>query len=49
VAIADPMREQGRAESDIEGLGIFSSIGLREFDETPKAALDVWERFRSEE
>jgi hypothetical protein len=49
VAIADPMREQGRSESDIEGLGIFSSIGLREFDGTPKLALATWERFRSGE
>jgi hypothetical protein len=49
VAIADPMREQGRSESDIEGLGIFSSIGLREFDGTPKPALAVWLGFRAAE
>jgi hypothetical protein len=47
-AIADPMREQGRAESDIEGLGIFSSIGLRAVDTSPKAALAVWEQYRRE-
>lgn len=47
-AIADPMREQGRSERDIEGLGIFSSIGLRRFDETPKPALDLWQRYRAE-
>ena len=46
-AIADPMREQGRSESDITTLGLFASIGLREYDGTPKPAMAIWDTYRS--
>jgi hypothetical protein len=42
------MRAEGRAESDIEGLGMFSSVGLTHFDGTPKPALALWNAYRSE-
>jgi hypothetical protein len=42
------MRQQGRSESDIEGLSTFASIGLQRFDGTPKPALAVWDAFRQE-
>jgi hypothetical protein len=47
-AIADPMREQGRSESDISTLGLFASIGLREHDGTPKPAMAIWDAYRAE-
>ncbi|MFH2103123.1 MAG: hypothetical protein ABIJ39_07185 [Chloroflexota bacterium] len=40
------MEEQGHG-GDIGTLGLFSAVGLREFDGTPKAALAVWDRFRN--
>lgn len=43
---AEAMRAQGASEADIETLGIFGSVGLREFDGTPKPALEVWDSFR---
>jgi len=46
-AIADPMRDQGRTETDISTLGLFASIGLREFDGTPKPAMTIWDSYRS--
>ena len=46
-AIADPMREQGRSESDITTLGLFASIGLRQHDGTPKPAMAIWDGYRS--
>lgn len=46
-AIADPMRNQGRTETDISTLGLFASIGLREFDGTPKPAMSIWDSYRS--
>lgn len=48
-SISQAMRDQGRDESEIEGLRMFAPIGLREADGTPKPALEVWERFRGEE
>ena len=41
------MRQQGLGERDIESLGMFASVGLREFDDSPKLALQVWDSFRS--
>ena len=48
-SFAEAMRAEGRPESDIETLGFFAALGLREFDGTPKPALAVWESFRAEE
>ncbi len=41
------MRDQGRTEADIDTLGLFASIGLREFDGTPKPAMSIWDSYRS--
>ncbi len=43
------MRDQGRAETDVETLSMFANVGLREADNTPKPALEVWDRFRQGE
>ena len=43
---AAAMRDQGRSQVDIDTLGMFSAVGLRESDGTPKAALAVWDGFR---
>jgi hypothetical protein len=42
------MRQQGRPESDIEGISMFSAVGLQRFDGAPKPALAVWDAFRQE-
>jgi hypothetical protein len=47
-SFADIMRREGRAESDIEGLGMFAAVGLQRFDGTAKAALQVWDGYRQE-
>ena len=47
-SFAKIMREEGRAESDIEGLSTFSAVGLTHFDSTPKPALALWNAYRSE-
>jgi hypothetical protein len=44
---ANMMRDQGHS-GDIDTLGLFSAVGLREFDGTAKAGLAVWDRFRSD-
>ena len=41
------MRQQGLGNRDIETLGMFASVGLREFDGSPKPAMQVWDGFRS--
>lgn len=41
------MRQQGQSENDINTLGFFGSVGLRESDGTPKPALEVWDGFRN--
>jgi hypothetical protein len=46
-AYAATMTEQGMDADDIETLGFFVSVGLREFDGTAKPALEVWDRLRS--
>jgi hypothetical protein len=43
------MRLNGMSEADIDTLGMFATIGLQESDGTPKPALEVWDRLRSEE
>jgi hypothetical protein len=42
------MRQQGRPESDIEGISMFSAVGLQHFDGAPKPAMAVWDAFRQE-
>jgi hypothetical protein len=39
------MRRQGQGD-DIGTLGMFSAVGLRTFDGTPKPALAIWDEFR---
>ncbi len=46
-AYASVMRDQGMGAEDMETLGFFVSVGLREADGTPKPALETWDRFRS--
>jgi len=43
------MRQQGRPESDVEGLSMFASVGLQHLDGAPKQALAVWDAFRQEQ
>ncbi len=47
-SFAKIMRAEGRAESDIEGLGTFAAVGLTHFDGTPKPALALWNAYRGE-
>jgi hypothetical protein len=44
---ANMMRQQGLGDRDVETLGMFASVGLREFDGTPKPAMQVWDEFRN--
>ena len=46
-AYAGTMTDQGMEADDIETLGFFASVGLREADGTPKPALEVWDKFRN--
>lgn len=43
------MTDQGMQADDLETLGFFVSVGLRESDGTPKPALEVWDSFRSDQ
>jgi hypothetical protein len=45
-SFADAMRKQGLPESDVNTLGMFSAVGLRQADGKPKPALDVWDGLR---
>jgi hypothetical protein len=47
-AYANAMTAQGMGADDVNTLGYFASVGLREFDGTPKPALAVWDAFRGE-
>ena len=46
---AKMMHENGLSDENIQTLGMFASVGLREFDGTPKPALQVWDSFRTRE
>ncbi|MBL8056657.1 MAG: hypothetical protein JNK29_08160 [Anaerolineales bacterium] len=37
----------GKAADDLNTLGFFTAVGLREADGTPKPALEVWDRLRA--
>jgi len=43
---ADAMRQNGLGDDDINTLGMFTAVGLREADGTPKPALAIWDSFR---
>jgi hypothetical protein len=43
---AKAVREQGLSEKNVSTLGMFASVGLREFNGTPKPAMEVWDTFR---
>ncbi|MFA9403194.1 MAG: hypothetical protein ACERKY_09035, partial [Anaerolineales bacterium] len=34
-------------DDDVETLGMFATVGLREFDGTPKPALALWDEYRA--
>lgn len=40
------MLDEGRGD-DVETLGMFATVGLREFDGTPKPALALWDEYRA--
>lgn len=40
---------QGLSQTDLNTLGMFASLGLREVDGTPKPALDLWMGFREDD
>jgi hypothetical protein len=46
-AYAKAMRQDGLDEDEVTSLGMFSAVGLREADGTPKPALTVWDEFRA--
>ena len=41
-------KEQGSSDADIQSLAMFSTLGLREWDGTPKPALEVWMSYRDD-
>jgi hypothetical protein len=47
-SFADAMRKQGLPESDVNTLGMFSAVGLRQTDGKAKPALAVWDGFRED-
>lgn len=47
-SIGAAMQEQGMSERDAETLGFFVNTGLREWDGSPKPALEIWDGFRAE-
>jgi len=41
------MQANGQSTNDISTLGMFASVGLRNFDGSPKSAMDLWDSFRA--
>lgn len=41
------MKANGQNSNDVNTLGMFASVGLRNFDGSPKSAMDLWDSFRS--
>lgn len=48
-SISGMARDQGMPEKDLNTLSMFAHVGLRESDGTPKPALELWDRYRSNE
>jgi hypothetical protein len=48
-SITRAMQEQGLPERDLDSLGMFAHIGLRDSDGTPKPALATWDNYRASE
>jgi hypothetical protein len=46
-AISTAMTGSGRSEAEVDTLNMFSAVGLREADGTPKPALSIWQSYRS--
>jgi len=44
---AAAMRQQGLDEADVDTLGMFRAVGLRQADGTPKPGLIVWDGYRN--
>jgi hypothetical protein len=44
---ANFMKANGQNSNDVNTLGMFASMGLRNFDGSPKSAMDLWDSFRS--
>jgi len=44
---AEAMRQQGLDEADVDTLGMFRAVGLRQADGTPKPGLIVWDGYRN--
>ncbi len=44
---AEAMRKQGLSDENVNTLGMFAAVGLREADGTPKPAMELWDSFRS--
>jgi hypothetical protein len=40
------MAANGQNSNDVNTLGMFASVGLRNFDGSPKAGIDLWDSFR---
>jgi hypothetical protein len=45
---AKMMRKDGLSDENINTLGMFASVGLRQFNGTPKPALSTWDSFRNQ-
>ena len=44
---AEEMKKPGRDPQDAMSLGAFAYIGLRNSDDSPKPALEVWDAMRN--
>jgi hypothetical protein len=41
------MRSHGQSSTDVNTLGMFASVGLRNLKGAPKPAMDLWDSFRA--
>ena len=44
---AEQMKKEGRNPQDVLSLGAFAYTGLRNFDGSPRPALEVWDEMRN--
>jgi hypothetical protein len=49
VSDAEQMKQEGHNPQDVLSLGAIAYIGLRNFDGSPKPALEIWDEFRKSE